>query len=1173
MRLAAILLLTACLQVSARGYAQLSISERNSSLEKIFKVIERQSGYVFFYDYALLKQAKTVSIKTKNASLTEVLDLCFKEQPLSYAIVGKTVVVKSKELAATAPTEVAVLEIPVTGTVTDAATGNPLTGASVNIKGSSNGVVTGPGGEFSINLPNNGAVLTISYVGYEPFDIRVSKASALKIKLQLKDNKADEVVVIGYGTRRRKDVTGAVSTVSSAEISKNTSMTPELALQGKAAGVFIESGGGDPAARPTVRIRGVNTFGFAEPLYVIDGLPIFEGGAGVTGGAIGDIRSPLNIFSMINPADIESMSVLKDASAAAIYGVRASNGVIIITTKRGKSGRPGVELTGSYGIQNIPKSIKTLNTQEYFTLLKEAYANNPDANTSFAQKFGPLYDANNAAYVGNGPTYNWDKELRNKNAPMRDVSARVSGGNDNTTYYFSAGYTKTESPLKANNLQRYTVATNLDARISKYISAGLNLRLIQQDAYENTGGDLGTMMATIPFQPIYSATDPSGFTPVTSGSFVVNPAFDPTKLDAGAPFVFAPGDPKLIWGQQSRYNIFAQQQLSDNRYQLMNALGNAYLQIEPITGLKLKGSLGGQYYTNLRKSWSDFSFWRFSQTPGNPYAGQDGNAKGRYGEREGRTYNLNKELSLTYTHTFKNDHGIDILLNASDQFSSWHVNDLSGNVNYTDLQYRGISNQPPYTSGLANILQEDALIGYLGRLSYKFKDKYYFDATVRRDGSSRLAPGKKWETFPSFAAAWRISSEKFFPVNSFVNDLKIRGGWGRLGNFQSASPYQFLSNVSLSSDYSIGSGNGNAFGSQNQGATLPNFANTTLTWEKVRTSSIGFDAVLLHNRFTITAEYYSKTTYDIIQSVALPPNTGIEQPANLNVAQVSNKGIELQLGYNTKLGGVNLNFSGNITTVKNRIEKLNGGSPIGDEFGRIEEGYSMFYLWGYKVGGIFQDQASINAWKAAHPKGDANVGGYTYKPGDMYFQDVYGNPAAGSKARHSNTPDSLVNSNDRTYLGKTIPGYYYGFSAAAEWNGFDLSIFFQGVGDVQKYNRVRAGLEAMSGAANQWATTLNRWTAGNPSATMPRAVFGDPGAFNRVSDRYVENASYLRLKNLQIGYKLPSSLINKTKVAQNLRLYVSAVNLFTVTKYKGLDPENDIIPVTRQFLVGITASF
>ena len=428
MRLTAFLLMAACLQVSAGGYAQISISEKNAPLEKLFKTIEQQSGYVFFYDYAWLKQAKTVSIKAKNSSLSEVLNICFKDQPLTYSIVGKTVVVKQKdEIKDGIPAEeILPVLMEVTGTITDAATGLPLSGASVKLKGGSIGTSTSSNGEFTLQVPDNGGVLVISYVGYENAEVKVSKSGSVKIKLQLKDSKVDEVVVIGYGTRKKKDVTGAVSTVTSKDIEKSTSMTPELALQGKTAGVFIESGGGAPGARATVRIRGVNTFGFSEPLYVIDGVPIFEGGAGITGGAIGDIRSPLNVFSMINPSDIESMSVLKDASAAAIYGVRASNGVILITTKRGKSGKPRVEVSASYGTQNIPKTIATLNTQQYFSLLEEAYANNPDANTSFAQKFGALYDKTKAAYKGNGATYNWEKELRNKNAPLQDYNAKVS---------------------------------------------------------------------------------------------------------------------------------------------------------------------------------------------------------------------------------------------------------------------------------------------------------------------------------------------------------------------------------------------------------------------------------------------------------------------------------------------------------------------------------------------------------------------------------------------------------------------------------------------------------------------------------------------------------------------------------------------------------------------------
>jgi TonB-linked SusC/RagA family outer membrane protein len=1069
--------------------------------------------------------------------------------------------------------------------------GEPLSGVSILEKGTNNGTTTAEDGIFSLEVTSEKSVLVFSYISYRTQEITVNNTRQFNITLDLTESsQMNEVVVIGYGTRQRKDVTGAVSTVGSREIEKSTSMTPELALQGRAAGVFIASGGGDPHSRPTVRIRGVNTFGFAEPLYVIDGVPMYEGGAGVTGGAVGDIRSPINIFSMINPQDIESISVLKDASAAAIYGVRASNGVVLITTKKGKSGKPKVEVAASYGVQNTPKTIKVLNTQQYFELIREAYNRNPDAGVSFEQKFGPLYDQTNPNYAGNRPTFDWQRELLNKNAPLQDYSVRLSGGNDATTYYLSGGFARTESPLKANDLQRFSIATNIDSRVSKFLQTGLTLRLVQESSSINTNADLPAMITTIPFQPIYDPSDPTGFAPVASGSFVPNPAYDPDLLNPGAPFDFAAGDPRLLWGPQTRYNPFAWQVLDRTDYELVRILGNAYVQIEPITGLRLKGSIGGDYFTNLRKMWTAFDSWRFSQSLANPYENTDGKAEGRYAEREGKTYNLNKEVTLSYNHTFAADHNVDIVLAASDQFAGWKVKDLSGQVNYADPQYWGISNQPPFTSGFSNILWEDDLIGYLGRISYKYSDKYYLDITLRRDGSSRLAPGHKWDNFPSFGAAWRISSEKFFPKNGFVNDLKIRGGWGKLGNVQSAGFYKFLSTVSFTADYPLGSGNGNPFGTQVQGAVLPNFANTTLTWEKLKTVNFGFDALLFNNSLSLTAEYYNKKTSGIIQSVQLPPNTGIESSADLNVAEVLNRGVELQIGYNHKLGPVNFNIQGNITTVHNEVLKLNGGNPFGGEGGRVEEGYSLFYLWGYKTGGIFQSQEEIDAWRATHA--DVSIGqsrtdpsaGYQYRPGDMYFQDVYGNPR-NTKERFSPFQDSIINSNDRTFLGKTIPGFYYGLNLGASFRGIDISIFFQGVGDVKKYNYLRAEGEGMGSIGNQWATTLDRWTPGNQSADMPRAVYNNPSLPTRFSERFVENAGYLRLKNLQIGYTIPQSILGKTGFIKNFRIYGSAINLFTITDWTGYDPEIDSrynpetgrpvdpVPTARQFLIGINAGF
>jgi TonB-linked SusC/RagA family outer membrane protein len=1069
------------------------------------------------------------------------------------------------------------------GRVTDSTSNTGLPRITVSVKGTNRATATDGAGNFTINAAR-GEVLQFSAVGFLAHEVTVSDNTTITVPLQSRNSSLNEVVVIGYGTRQRKDVTGAVSTVGVKEIEKSTALTPELALQGRTPGVFVSSGGGAPGSRPTVRIRGVNTFGYSEPLYVIDGVPFFEGGSGVTDGGIGDIRSPVNALSLINPADIESITVLKDASSAAIYGVRASNGVILITTKRGKAGRPRVEVSTLYGVQNIPKTVNTLNTQQYFELLREAYANNPEPNTTgglktFAERFGPRYDQGNPLYQGNAPTYNWQNELQDKNAILSDHTVRLSGGSENTTYYMSAGYSFQESPLKANNVKRYSIATNIDSRVSKYISTGVTLRLIQQNSYENTGADLGSMISTIPFQPIYDPNNPFGFAEVARVKFKPNGAYDPNMLNTDPPFLLD-GDPELIWGPNTRFNPFAWQKMNSNKYDLNRIMGNAYIQIEPLKGLRIKGTLGGDYYTNLRMSFQDFESYRFSQTPGNPYANTNGKSQGTYGERTGKTTNLNKELTVNFNRTIFGDHNFDILLGASHQFTNWSWTDVSNpNLPYRNPRFRSIANERGLVSGAQGRLQEEALLGYVARVSYKYRDKYYVDGTMRRDGSGRLAPGKKWDNFPSFAVAWRISSERFFPKTNFINDLKLRGGWGRLGNYQSAGAYQYLSGVSLSPDYALGSGNGNATGTQLQGASLPQFANETLTWEKLRTSNFGFDASLFNNRVTFTAEYYDKTTFDIIQNVVPPPNTGIQSSVSLNVATVKNKGFEFNLGYNNRVGPVNFNVNGNLTTVNNKVLDLNLDNPFGGNYGRVEEGYSMFYLWGWKMGGIFQNQAEIDAWRKAHA--DELIGqnirnpsaGNQYKPGDAYFVDVYGNPRTGTKERFSPAPDSLINNNDRTYLGKTIPGFYYGLNFDANYAGFDISLFFQGVGDVQKYNDLRVGGESSGSIGNQWTTALERWTPSNPSSTIPRAVWNNPTNPDRFSSRFVEDAGYLRLKVLEVGYRLQGGLLGKIGFLQNLRVFGRGINMFTVTKWKGIDPENDYIPPTRQFLFGVNAGF
>jgi TonB-dependent starch-binding outer membrane protein SusC len=1051
----------------------------------------------------------------------------------------------------------------VTGKVTDGKDGSALPGVTVQVKSSTRGTVTDANGNFNVEVSPSD-VLVFSFIGFASQEILAGTQTSINVPMVVSAKELSEVIVIGYGSREKKDVTGAISTMNADEISKSTQMNPELAMQGRMAGVFVGTASGDPFARPTVQIRGVATFGYAQPLYVIDGIPVLEGGASNTDAGAQDVRSPISIMSSINPSDIESMSVLKDASAAAIYGVRASNGVILITTKKGKAGKTKVEFNSSYGFQDVRKKFSMLNTPDYTSLYQEVYANNPTEAANLPAQF----KSGDPAYLGNSPTYDWQSKLINKNAPITDNSIRVSGGNESTTYYISGGYGKTNGSLIQNYLERYSLASNITSKVNKYIETGVNLKLSYNNAKDNNGTDLSYVSTAPPWQPIYG-NDITGYAPSVAATFVPNPDFDPSLLNPGPAFNFA-SDPTYNYGPATRGNVFATQSLTSNTYNVFRTIGTAYLQIEPIKGLKVKGSVNEDYNFNLRKNWTDYDSWRFSQTPGNPYSGHDGTAKGGYGERQSRTSNFVKELTVNYNRGF-GDHNIDLLFNAMDQKQIWSVTDAStGQVNFTDPDLRSVINKPPYNGTFANHTPQ-ALQGYLGRVSYKFRDKYYVDATVRRDASSKFAPAHRWGTFASFAAGWRISSEQFFKnLNlSQINDLKFRGGSGELGNMETTQGFAYLSTISTSPDYSFGSGLGNAFGTQYTGAAFPNYPNFDLTWERVRTSNVGFDATLFSNHVTFTAEYYDRFTKGIIQNVQLPPNSGIQTPTAINVGNVKNNGIELQLGYRTTVGAWSFNVSGNLTTVKNRITKLYQGTPFGGETGRNQEGQSIGYLWGYKVGGIFQNAQQVTDWKTNFKD---NIGTNNQQPGDMYFQDVAGDPAAGQISNPK--PDGVINNNDHTYLGKTIAGYYYGFNLGAGYKGFDLSIFFQGVGDLQKYDFARAGGEQMSGnGQNQWTTTKNRWTGENTSTVMPRAVRNDPNSNNRFSSRFVESAAFMRLKNLQLGYTVPASLLGRKGVIERVRIYVSSTNLLTFTKWKGIDPENDINPPTRQFLVGFNAAF
>lgn len=1150
---------------------RISIELQNSTIRSALARIEKITDAKFLYHSQLVSSREKISLHEEDTPLAEVLDKILSPYEIEYEVAGNQIVLtrlKRSELqpgpSGTETLEAQQVLLAVSGTVTDE-DGQGLPGVNIIEQGTSNGTTSDAQGAYSINVADENSVLVFSFIGYVTQEIRVGSSTTLNVQMMDDVTSLSEVVVIGYGEREKKDVTGAISTMNAEEIGKSTAMSPELAMQGRMAGVFVGTPSGNPFDRPNVQIRGVATWGFSEPLYVIDGVPILEGAASSPNAGFQDIRSPLNILASINPNDIESISVLKDASAAAIYGVRASNGVILITTKSGKLGKPKVEFNAQRGVQNVAKTFDVLNTADYTALYREVYANNPTE----AANLPTVFDPGSPDFLGNSPTYDWQNALLNKDAIVEDYSIRVSGASESTSFYVSGGYGRTEGSLLENYLERFSLASNVTSKVSRIIETGMNVKLSVNKALDNTGADLGYVSRTPPWQPIYDPSDPTGYAPSVFQEFAPNPDFDLNLVNPGAAFNPV-GDPQFLYGPATYANVFGEQATSDRTFDMYRTIGNVYLQVEPIDGLKLKGTLSGDYYFNLRKEWSEYSGYRFAQTPGNPYAGHDGTAKGSYGERQSRNFNLVKEFSINYNRSF-GDHNVDILLNAMDQESTWRYTDASSTqINYTDPNFRNVGNNPPFNGTFTGRVPQ-ALQGYLGRVSYKFQDKYYFDATVRRDGASTFAPGFRWGTFPSFAAGWRISSEEFFQsLNAaFINDLKIRGGWGELGNKETSQGFAYLSGVNGTPDYALGSGNGNPYGTQYVGSRLPNFPNFDLSWERVRTTNVGFDAILFNNHVNLTAEYYNRYTEGIIQLVELPPSSGIEAATDLNIGNVKNNGVEVQVGYTGNFGKLGFNASGNFTTVKNRLVSMYQGTPFGGNGDRFQEGYSLGYLWGWQVGGIFQNDQEITDWKNTYEDG---IGTNNQEPGDMYFVDVYGSPEPGQLVGPE--PDGIVNNNDRTYLGKTIAGYYYGLSLGFTYGGFDLSLFFQGVGDIQKYNYERSGGESMSSTgANQWATTNNRWTGEGTSTTVPRAVRNDPNNNNRFSSRFVEDAGFMRLKNVQLGYTLPSTLLSKTNTIEHVRIFFSGTNLFTITDWTGPDPENDVFPPLRQTAIGISATF
>ena len=1025
--------------------------------------------------------------------------------------------------------------IPLTGIILDES-GRPMSNVSIFEKGVSNGTFSNARGEFFFYIHHPQSVLQVSFIGYKNMEVPVAGSKRLTVNMTTDVRMSDEIVVIAYGAKSRRDLTGAVSAVTSREISKTIALSPQMAMLGRVPGVYVVSPGGDPNATPVVRVRGVTTFSgeSAGPLYVVDGVIIDEYGSRSTfslnAQKAEDVRGTQNIFNLINPGDIESISVLKDASSAAAYGARAANGVVLITTKKGSEGQARVNLTTNVGFSNLIKTVSVLNTPQYVEVINEANNGNPDFNDVKHD----IYKKDKAGYLGNNGTYDWQNAIVNKNALFNNYDLSISGGSKTANYYIGAGYAAQESSLKFNNQKRYTLSNRTNFKINKILELGQTLRLAYTnlvDNRDNTGVpiDLTNVFSTPPWQPIYG-NGPNGFASVGVSEY----------------------------GPDSKQNFLGVASVSNRQNDTYKLLGSAYITLSPLNNLRITGTVGTDYFTQREMQWSLRTLNEFEKSI------DVGNS---IGETRTTNFLLQKRLSANYTTSFAGSHFIDLYIHAEDQKSIFNAL-IAGRSGINDVDDPDLFSLNGPGAATDSYKDRNSFINYLARATYKYLDKYYVDVNILRQGSSVFNPnGAQWGTFPSIAAAWRISKEKFMQRLP-VSDLKVKAGMGELGNSDTKG-WQYLTLISnTNAAYIIG-------GTPVLGAFFTNFPNLNLSWERLRTYNVGVEGTVIDKRLEFSFEYYRRITSKILQPYRLPASVGIIELPFKNIGAAVNSGVEFSFNYANQINRFRYSIGGNITTTKNEVTKLNDNVPVSTPAGLVVLGDPINSLYGYRTDGVIKTQDELNEYKKRYG-GSPLV--QQLQLGDLRYVDIGGAPTPEDQkagVRYHRVPDGKIDDYDGlAYLGKTIPGYFYGINLGAQYDAFDLSVLLQGVGDVKKENDLLVnGLSYRFG--NKLSSVLNRWTPSNPGSDIPRAInYGASSVNNsRFSDRFIEDASFLRFANIQIGFSVSENLIKRIKYIGHCRFYLSASNAFVITKYSGYDPENDMVPTPRTIVFGLNISF
>lgn len=1116
MKLTTVLLFAACMQISAKGLSQqISISERNAPLKKVLREVARQAGISIVYDEALLSKLKPVTVQFQNVTLQEAMNALLKDQPVEFSVDGKRVIIQSpaekqKQSADTA--------ITVSGRITGE-TGEPIPGATIRVVGSTHGTASDATGRYTLRVPDTNASLIFSFLGYNSQTLRVS-GSTMNIKLTLTETALTETVVVGYGIQKKSVVTGAISSVRAKDLEDMPITRLEQALQGRTSGVTIAQSSGQPGSGATVRVRGITSFNNNDPLWVVDGVVVDNGGIGY-----------------LNQYDIESIEVLKDAASQAIYGARAASGVILVTTKKGKAGKLTVNYNGYYGLSQPARKLKMLNAEEYATLRNEA---------SVAAGNAIIY----ADPKSFGKGTDWQAQIFNNSAQRQNHELSVSGGSEKSTFYTSFGYLDQEGIVASDisHYQRFNLRINSIHKLTPWLTFGENLGY----AYDKTvglgntnsefGGPLSSAINLDPITPVV-ITDPAVAAQAPYNNVGI-------RLDAqGRPY----GISSAVGQEMTNPLAYISTRIGNYSWS-HNVVGNTYLEAEPVKGLKLRSTLGVKI-----AFWGSESFTPISWL--NPT-----NISSRTGFNRGMNqgYNWNLENTISYTRTIEK-HNFTVLAGQGAYMDgrTKNINVTFNDVPVTNFNDASLNFKVPADKRLSDGGEgaDHRIASLFARVNYNYNEKYLFEGIIRQDGSSRFGNEKKYGVFPSFSLGWVPSLEAFWPQNNVVDFVKLRGGYGVVGN-DNIGDFAFLATIGSGRNYGFGTS-----GSYLVGYSPNAPSNEALRWEETQQSNIGFDASLLKN-LTVSFDWFKKATKNILQNPRIPAYVGaISNPA-ANVADMENTGVELGLGYNNQFGDLSLSLNGNVSYIKNKVTDLGTGiqyitgSASFQTMGTITRtalGQPINAFYGYRTMGVFQNQAEIDAYVG---KSGAKIQPNA-KPGDFRWWDKDGNGS--------------ITELDRDFIGNPLPTWTYGFSVNASYKNFDLILFGQGAGG----NKIFQGLRRLDIQNANWQTkALGRWTGEGSSNSYPRLITTDPNKnFTNSSDFYLEKGDYLRLKNMQIGYTIK----NISKIGlQRLRVYVMSENLVTFTKYTGYDPEigggvmsidRGIYPQARSFFLGVNATF